>query len=309
MARTFEVQGHRGARGLQPENTLPSFEAALDCGVTSIETDLHLTRDGVPVIFHDAVISHRLCRMVDARYGPAPTLLPRLAELEYAQLRSYAADVNPSPSRFPEQCSEPTPLAQAFAEEQGIHPYALPALGHLFAFAAAYAGSMGARFAKSEAQREAARRVCFDLELKRVPFRPENIGDAYDGTKAALLEERVLAAIDTAGVRTRTRIRSFDHRCVRRFLDRAPDIEGVVLIAGTAPVQPVELAQTAGVRIYCPEFEFLDRDTVETLHRAEVRVLPWTVNEEADWARLLDWGVDGMTTDFPDRLSAFVQNR
>src|SRR5271166_5116502 len=62
MSRSFVLQGHRGARGLKPENTLPSFEVALDLGVSSIETDVHLTRDGVPILCHDPEVSGRLCR-------------------------------------------------------------------------------------------------------------------------------------------------------------------------------------------------------------------------------------------------------
>ena len=57
MPDRFNLQGHRGARGLRPENTLPSFETALDLGVTSVETDLHLTRDSVPVLCHDPMSS------------------------------------------------------------------------------------------------------------------------------------------------------------------------------------------------------------------------------------------------------------
>ena len=63
MPARFDLQGHRGARGLKPENTLPSFEVAFDLGVTAVETDLHLSRDGVPLVTHDAVISERLCRL------------------------------------------------------------------------------------------------------------------------------------------------------------------------------------------------------------------------------------------------------
>ena len=60
----FDLQGHRGARGLKPENTLPGFETAFDAGVSAVETDLHLSRDGVVVVIHDAVLSERLCRLL-----------------------------------------------------------------------------------------------------------------------------------------------------------------------------------------------------------------------------------------------------
>ena len=79
MAAVFDLQGHRGARGLKPENTLPSFEVALDLGVTSIETDIHLTRDAVPIVFHDDTIGERLCRVVPGSFAVDPAERPALA--------------------------------------------------------------------------------------------------------------------------------------------------------------------------------------------------------------------------------------
>src|SRR3954470_22797234 len=106
MTRPFLLQGHRGARGLRPENTLPSFEAALDAGVTTVETDLHLTRDGVAVLCHDA----RLGEWWATPLGSAPVLgpahRPAISSLTVEELRGYRADRNPDPARFPGQSAE-----------------------------------------------------------------------------------------------------------------------------------------------------------------------------------------------------------
>ena len=80
-----------------------------------------------------------------------------------------------------------------------------------------------------------------------------------------------------------------------------------VLVAGTAPVDPVVVARQADATIYCPDYTFLDATQVRMLRAANVRVLPWTVNQPEDWTRLLKWGVDGITTDYPDRLAKFVE--
>src|SRR5262249_19692882 len=106
----FDLQGHRGARGRKPENTLPSFEAALDAGVTPIETDIHLPADGVPVLTHDPILG-------------AP-----VRQLTLAELRQWRADVNPDPERFPEQDASVTPLAALFAARHSLDPYAPAAL-------------------------------------------------------------------------------------------------------------------------------------------------------------------------------------
>jgi glycerophosphoryl diester phosphodiesterase len=302
----FDLQGHRGARGLRPENTLPSFETALDLGVTSIETDVHLTRDGVPVLYHDPAISDRLCQLTPGSSSPAPKTQPLIRTLTLAQLRGYRADRNPDPRRFPGQGATVPPVARWFAEQHGLDPYTPPSVADLFALAEAYAGDPGARAGKTEVQRARARQVRFDLELKRVPFRPEVIGDDFDGTVPGLLERRVVEAV-RAGGGGRVSVRSFDHRSVRAFRRLAPDVLGAALVAETAPADPVAVTRQADAEVYCPDFHFLDAAQVVQLHAAGLRVVPWTVNEPEDWVCLLDWGVDGITTDLPDRLAEMLR--
>jgi glycerophosphoryl diester phosphodiesterase len=293
---TFDLQGHRGARGLRPENTLPSFEAAFDQGVTTVETDLHLTRDGVVVLCHDPVPDGRTLR-------PAPPPGSAVSALNLAQLRAYRADRNPDPARFPDQDAGPTPLADLFAAEHGIDPYVIPTLAELFRFADAYAGEPGARAGKTAAQRERARRVCFDLELKRVPFFPVAINDGFTGRGPGLLERRVVEAVRQAGVVSRTRVRSFDHRSVRAVRGLEPALTTAVLLTSTAPVSPADLARQAGAELLCAGYEFVDEELVRRCREAGVPVVPWTVNDPDHAKRLIEWGVAGLTTDFPDRMA------
>src|SRR5262249_2365216 len=157
----------------------------------------------------------RLCRLVSGGQAPDPTLRPAVSSLTLAQLRGYRADRNPDPRRFPAQDAGVTPLAGQFAERAGIDPYTPPTLAELFAFVQAYAGPPGTLDGKTEAQQARVRRLRFDLELKRVPFRPEIMGDSFDGSSPGLLEERVLQVVRAAGVLERVGVRSFDHRCVR----------------------------------------------------------------------------------------------
>jgi glycerophosphoryl diester phosphodiesterase len=309
MLSTFNLQGHRGARGLKPENTLPSFEVALDLGVSSIETDVHLTRDDVPVLFHDPTISAGLCRTIPGKSPPPPDTNPAIRSLTLTELRGYRADQNPAPERFPNQDSGVTRLAGIFAEHHEIDPYTPPTLADLFAFIVAYAGDLGLEAGKTPEQRARAARLRFDIELKRVPFRPERIGDRFDTTAPGRLEEQVVGMIRSAGMVERTTVRSFDHRCVRSIRQLEPGLTTAVLLAETAPIAPARLVRDADARIYAPDFQFLDGMQVGQCHADGVHVLPWTVNHEADWKRLLDWGVDGITTDFPDRLAEMLQKK
>jgi glycerophosphoryl diester phosphodiesterase len=307
MSMAFNLQGHRGARGLKPENTLPAFEAAFDLGVTSVETDLHLTWDGVPVLIHDPAVGDGLYRLGPGSASPPPSSQPPVRSLTLALLRGYRADGNPDPRRFPDQDPGMTRLARLFAEAHGLDAYAPPSLADLFAFAGAYTGPLGERAGKTEAQRDRARRLLFDLELKRVPFHPERIGDDFDGTAPGLLEQRVVEVVRAAEMMAHTSVRSFDHRCVLALRRLEPGIAGAVLVAGAAPVAPAFLARQADAVVYCPDVEFLDRIQVRQAQAEGIRVLPWTVNDPDAWSRLLDWGVDGITTDFPDRLAEYLQ--
>src|SRR5262249_36580507 len=150
-----------------------------------------------------------------------------------------------------------TPTAKIFAETNNIDPFTPSTLQNLFDFAAAYAGVLGKQFGKSEAQRTRAAEIRFDLELKRVPFQPTIIGDAFDGRSPGKLEERVIQIIRKAGMISRTRIRSFDHRCVRLMGEMEPELERAVLIDRTAPVSPADLCRQTGASVYCPEVDFL----------------------------------------------------
>src|SRR5262249_30959921 len=212
---SFDLQGHRSARGLKPENTLPSFEVALDLGVTSIETDVRLTCDGVPVLYHDDHISERHCRRLPHSNSPDPGRHPLISSLALAEIRGYRADRNPDPQRFPNQEASVTPLAKLFAERHDVHPYAVPTLADLFAFVQAYVGYLGIEAGKTEAQRERARdAVRLDLDLKRAPFRPEIAGDGFQGDAPGQLELLVVDAVRKAGMAQAVYVHSFDHRLV-----------------------------------------------------------------------------------------------
>ncbi|MCS6850940.1 MAG: hypothetical protein NZ700_07190 [Gemmataceae bacterium] len=300
----FDLQGHRGARGLKPENTLPSVEVACDLGVSSIELDLQVTLDGVVVVYHDQHLNPRQCRAVPGRPLAEPGNRPAIETLSLQQLRDYAADLNPDPERFPQQDAMVTPLAQLFAAHRDVHPYTPPTLTEVLAFVAAYSGPLGERAGKSAAQRKRAGVIRLDLELKHRPFT-----SCADVDETGHFEREVVAAVRAAGMLGRTSVRSFDHRLVRRLRRLEPQLRGAVLIAETVPVDPVAVVRAAEAETYCPSYDAVDGPLVRELHGAGIRVVPWTVNNREDLERLLDWGVDGITTDFPDRLAVVLGRR
>ena len=281
----FDVQGHRGARGLRPENTLPAFETALDLGVTTLELDLHLTADGTVVIWHDDAITPDKCAPVaDAAAAPPNQ---RIAQLAFAELQAYHCARNPDAGRFPDQQPIPTTLAG--------DDYRIVRLADLFDFVARYALAEQ----KSVDQRATAAQVQFNIETKRKPDDPAAIGDEFDGVNPGRFEQEIARLVDEYGLTARVTVQSFDHRSLWAMRRLNPAIRLVALT--TRGVDLPDLAQR-GAAIWSPDFATLDPDRLQQAHALGLLVIPWTVNDPADMRRLIEMGVDGLITDRPDLL-------
>jgi glycerophosphoryl diester phosphodiesterase len=87
-----------------------------------------------------------------------------------------------------------------------------------------------------------------------------------------------------------------------------PALTGAILVADTALIDPAEVARRADAQIYGPSWEMVDEEQVRAAHAAGIRVLPWTANGPEQWQGLLACQVDGITTDYPDRLAAYVRS-
>ncbi len=299
----LDVQGHRGARGLKPENTLPAFEAALDLGVSTLELDLHFTADGEVVVWHDATIDREKCGLAagapDDVPDPDDVLVPdggrMIASLDLAQLRGYRCDRNPSPATYPDQDADPTTLAG--------DDYGIVTLAELFDFVAAYASDP----AKTEQQRDTAAQVAFNVETKRKPNAPETIGDGFDGETAGPFELAILADVGERGLTDRVVIQSFDHRSLWAVHAEDPSIR-LAALSVRDPVDAADLA-SRGAAIWSPNLDAVNRDSLDAAHDAGLEVIPWTVNDRTDMIGLIELGVDGLITDRPDILLDLLSER
>ena len=289
----LDVQGHRGARGLQPENTLPAFETALDLGVATLELDLHFTADGEVVVWHDPTVSPEKCELDATRglTGPDPATATEedlaIAGFAREELRAYRCASNPDRNRFPDQLAAGTPLAG--------DNYEIVTLGELFDFVAAYVDSA----LKSEEQRLAAAEVAFNIETKRRPDQPATIDDGFDGTAPGPFELAILEIVADKGLSARVIIQSFDHRSLRAI--RSVD-QSIRLAALSRRNEPFEEDFATFANIWSPDYRSLSAGSLEAAHDAGLLVIPWTVNETTDMNRLIDLGVDGLITDRPDLL-------
>lgn len=283
--RVVDVEGHRGARGVRPENTLPSFEAALDAGVSTLELDLHLSQDGQLVIWHDPEVTSDKCR-TDDPVVPDLATPPLVRSLTAAELARYTCDLNPDSSRFPDQAADPGDVAGG--------DYSIVTLQQLFEFVDRYASDER----KAEDQRRNASTVQFNVETKRRSDRPETIGDGFDGTNPGEFEQVLAMVVADWGYEDRVIVQSFDHRSLWAFRTIAPDVR---LAALTYDGEPDfgELADM-GAAVWSPQFTTLSSALVVDAHAVGLDVVPWTVNDESDACSVLGMGVDGLITDRPD---------
>ena len=290
----FDAEGHRGARGLLPENSLPAFETALDLGVTTLELDLHFTQDGQVVVWHDPIIDDTKCRLPDDPADPdAPDPRNPLRRIFISQqplsvVQSYLCYLNPDSERFAEQTAVSTQLAG--------NDYRIITLAELFDFVEQYANSD----LKTEAQRSNAAKVQFNIETKREPDHPEYIDDGFTGGEAGPFELAILEVVNGRFLTNRVIIQSFDHRSLRTIRD----IDGEIRLAALTTGGEAKLDVYAAYKfnIWSPNQRDVTAELIAKAHDEGLVVIPWTVNETADMQRLIGWGVDGLISDRPDLL-------
>ena len=297
--RDFDLQGHRGTRGLMPENTLAAFRKALEIGITTLETDLAVTADGTLVLSHEPLLNPDLTRDADGKWLAANG--PAIKSLTLTQLKTYdVGRINPD-SRY----------ARQWPDQKAVDGERVPTLSELVALTA----SMG----KTQ--------VRFNLETKLTPHRPQ------DTIEPAAFATRVIDALRKEGIAARTTVQSFDWRTLVALRRMAPDTHTVCLTIespNTNTVLPGPDGASpwhAGLKLYdhggslprlvkaagCGTWSMFWRNlTPELLKEAQalgLKIVPWTVNDRGDMTRLMDMGVDGLITDYPDRLRDVMTGR
>lgn len=263
----FDIQGHRGYRGLYPENTLIAFEKAILAGVTTIEMDVVLSKDGNVVVSHDTVMLKSLCKS------------PSGKELKNDDTKLFALTYN---KILDYDCGS---LKQPNFPKQKLQKSYKPLLSEVF---------------------ELADKVTADHNLPDVRFNIEiKSTSAGDGTlhpKPSVFSEAVLEIIKLYDMVDRSTIQCFDYR-VLRYLDNVDcPVDLCLLVENDFGVDKNIELLGFDPDIYGPSHKFLTQEDVELCGTYGFDLVPWTVNEKADMERLIDWGVDGIITDFPEEL-------
>ena len=305
----FDLQGHRGSRGLAPENTLPAFAKGLSIGVATLEMDAAITRDDVVVVSHDPALNPNITRGPDGQWLDKKG--PLIKDLTFAELQRYdVGRLNPN-SNYAKGFTDQVPV-------DGTHP---PKLSDVFDLV----------------KRSGNKEVQFDIETKVFPLAPA------DTLPPEVFTRRLIAEIRKAGMEARTMIQSFDWRTLQVVKVEAREMRTVYLTAqqkfldnicsgagaGTPAIAPEDcqpspwtagfqlkehgsvprMVKAAGGNIWSPYYGDLDAGKRAEAKALGLVVIPWTVNDPVQIERMLDLAVDGIISDRPDRVREAMKRR
>ncbi len=268
----FNKEGHRGIRGLVPENTIPSMLRAIDYDVNTVEIDIVFSKDKQVVVSHD-VFFHQ-----DFTTTPkGKTLTPQeaqqllLYEMNYDSIRKYDVGLKPHPG-FPQQ------------EKIAVYK---PLMSELIDATDAYAKSK-------------KKTIHYNIELKS--------NKSYDGSKTPPIDEfvdRVMEVVKEKKIEDRCYLQSFDFRPLQILHKKYPEIATALLMGGedkrTLQQQIADLGYTP--EIYSPHYSIVTPALVAQCHQMGMKIIPWTVNTLAEMKKLKALGVDGIITDYANYFS------
>lgn len=273
----LDIQGHRGCRGSLPENSMAGFIQALEWGVTTLEMDVVISQDQKVVLSHEPFMSHKICLDHDGNeIDSTDRFKYNIYQMTYQEIKSYDCGSKPPPG-FPNQQQQagPKPLLEEVIQ-------------------------------KIEAQTKVLGRkpVMYNIELKSSAgfdniFHPE----------PSRFVELVLSVVNQNLINQRTVIQSFDPRILQKVRKQQPDLKTSLLVSGG--LGPLHDFIQLGFKpdIYSPNHIKVTDSMVQNLHEQNIAVVPWTVNDTTTMARLIKTGVDGIITDYPERLLKLVGRR
>lgn len=273
FAASLEVHGHRGCRGLRPENTLPAFLHALALGVDVLELDVVISQDHQVVVSHEPWLSAMLGR------GPQGQPISAAEEQRYNLYQMpYAAICRCPVGEWPHS---------GFPGQQPVPSYR-PLLREVL------------QRVKSACQQLGRPMVGFSVELKSTLA-----GDAIWHPTPAVFVDLLVAELAAAHVEAHTTLLSFDPRILQATRQAYPKLALCLLVEDYLPPVPELFAELGFVPASLgPDFQLLSAARLQELRSAYpgLRLIPWTVNTPADLRMVQSWQPDGITTDYPDRL-------
>jgi len=269
----FDVQGHRGCRGLMPENTIPAMIKALDLGVTTLEMDVVITKDKKVVLSHDQWFAQEITTKPDGTYmGEREERKFNIYWMTYDEVKTFDVGMKPHP-RFPEQ-----------QKVKAIKPLLSDVVDSVRNY----------------------------MMTRRKPFPYYNIetksNPEFDGVfqpKPDEFVELLMAVIKEKGIEDHTIIQSFDFRTLQYLHEHYPNVMTAMLIEDFDKRSLNDQLKALGFTptIYSPDYSLVNHDLMKKCHQQNIKVIPWTVNDKETINKLKTMGVDGIITDYPNLLN------
>ena len=278
--QSFDLQGHRGARGLLPENTIPSFLKATEFNVKTIEMDLVVTGENELLVSHEPWFNHKISTHPDGSPVTEDEQMSlNIYEMTYNEIQQFDVGMRGHPD-FPEQKSMKVSKPLFIDAVRAIEEHALE---------------------------NNLQPLYYNIETKSEP--------SYYGVfvpqpdECAQLLSNELTELDREfDLMDRVIIQSFDPATLIAFRNLHPDVSQAMLVYENNPVQ--SYIDTLGYtpEIWSPNYNLLTNEAIQELHNRNMKVIPWTVNTINEMRVLLQMGVDGIITDYPDSASVFLSD-
>ncbi len=272
--RPIDVQGHRGCRGLEPENTIPAFIKAVELGVTTLEMDLVVTRDKQIIVSHEPFFNHEITthpELVDINADNQQDF--NLFLMDCDEIQTYDVGIQDHP-RFPQQEENPAykPLLTEVVEE-----------------------------VNNKCKDLKVSTPYYNVEIKRLPSQ-----DNKYHPDVVLYAAYVVNTLIASGIKDKTFIQSFDIESLEEVRRTNPEIPLVLLVNNNDSAEVNVSKLSFNPEVYSPEFKLVNKELVDYCRNHNIKLIPWTVNKPEDIKSLLALGVDGIITDYPNLLISII---
>jgi glycerophosphoryl diester phosphodiesterase len=270
MPKSLDLQGHRGCRGLMPENTIAGFLKALEIGVTTLEMDLVISKDNKVVVSHEPFFSHEISTDPEGKsISEKNERLFNLYEMNYDEIMQFDVGLRPHP-RFPKQQKLPA-----------IKPLLIDVIHE----------------AEKAVLQNSYQKPLYNIEIKRVAEQD----DVYH-PNAREFAKLVVSIVNNTGLKDRIVIQSFDIQSLQIIREIDREIGVVLLIENDKTAKENLDALGFTPEVYSPGYALVNEDLVIFCKENNMQLIPWTVNNKQDMERMIELGVDGIITDYPDIL-------
>ena len=297
----FDIVAHRGGRAARAENTLYAFAYAMEVGVSTIELDLQLTKDGKLAVSHNAFLHQELVK--DATGAYVQDRVHDIRTMTLDELRQFdIGTMNPSAGKYYNDFGvSQIPMAGA----------RIPSLEEVFDLIGSYGD----------------KKVIVNIELKS--YADPRLPEYNNNPDPEIFVKKVLAVIKHYQMQDRVVVQSFDWKPVKILRELDPTITVAALSykstlkAGATQPSPwlaglnindyhgdyIKAVIELGADMSTPEYKEVSPELVAEAHALGIRIIPWTVNAPADMEQLIDMGVDGIITDKPQLLREVLNRR